>query len=140
MDIIEEGFGFMLAFGDISWVPVLYSLQARYLVDNPVELSGIRTAVIVVLFGTSAMSLLYTCMWNKIFLDWCSFDTFYLQFCILKMCLPKSVLNFRRQKLQFTSDSPSLLNSFVHSYWICHISWIKLSKGQVQNWSWLWGI
>lgn len=62
MDIIEEGFGFMLAFGDISWVPVLYSLQARYLVDNPVELSGIRTAVIVVLFGTSAMSLLYTCM------------------------------------------------------------------------------
>lgn len=62
MDIIEEGFGFMLAFGDISWVPVLYSLQARYLVDNPVELSGIRTAVIVVLFGTSAMSLLYTCI------------------------------------------------------------------------------
>ena len=62
MDIIEEGFGFMLAFGDISWVPVLYSLQARYLVDNPVELSGIRTTVIVVLFGTSAMSLLYTCI------------------------------------------------------------------------------
>ena len=62
MDIIEEGFGFMLAFGDISWVPVLYSLQARYLVDNPVELSSIRTAVIVVLFGTSAMSLLYTCI------------------------------------------------------------------------------
>lgn len=62
MDIIEEGFGFMLAFGDISWVPVLYSLQARYLVDNPVELSGIRTAVIVILFGTSAMSLLYTCI------------------------------------------------------------------------------
>ena len=62
MDIIEEGFGFMLAFGDISWVPVLYSLQARYLVDNPIELNGIRTAAIVVLFGTSAISLLYTCI------------------------------------------------------------------------------
>lgn len=50
MDIIEEGFGFMLAFGDISWVPVLYSLQARYLVDNPNKLHWITTAAIIVLF------------------------------------------------------------------------------------------
>ncbi len=51
MDIIEEGFGFMLAFGDISWVPVMYSLQARYLVDNPVKLPWTATTAIVVLFG-----------------------------------------------------------------------------------------
>ncbi|KAJ7374224.1 hypothetical protein OS493_007298 [Desmophyllum pertusum] len=51
MDIIEEGFGFMLAFGDISWVPVMYSLQARYLVDNPVKLSWTTTTAIVALFG-----------------------------------------------------------------------------------------
>lgn len=50
MDITTEGFGFMLAFGDISWVPVMYSLQARYLVDNPVKLPWTTTAAIVILF------------------------------------------------------------------------------------------
>ena len=38
MDIIHDGFGFMLAFGDLAWVPFTYSLQARYLVDHPVNL------------------------------------------------------------------------------------------------------
>jgi hypothetical protein len=31
MDITTDGFGFMLAFGDLSWVPFVYSGQARYL-------------------------------------------------------------------------------------------------------------
>ena len=36
MDITTDGFGFMLAFGDLAWVPFIYSLQARYLVaDDP---------------------------------------------------------------------------------------------------------
>eukprot|EP00047_Mylnosiga_fluctuans_P002604 m.225158 g.225158 ORF g.225158 m.225158 type:complete len:423 (+) comp11222_c0_seq1:25-1293(+) len=39
MDIVQDGFGFMLAFGDLAWVPFVYSLQARYLVDHPVNLS-----------------------------------------------------------------------------------------------------
>ena len=34
-DIIEEGFGFMLAFGNLAWLPFTYSLQARFLADNP---------------------------------------------------------------------------------------------------------
>jgi Delta14-sterol reductase len=34
MDITTDGFGFMLAFGDLAWVPFIYSLQARYLVDH----------------------------------------------------------------------------------------------------------
>lgn len=38
MDITTDGFGMMLAFGDLSWVPILYSLQARYLATHPVEL------------------------------------------------------------------------------------------------------
>ena len=38
MDVIHDGFGFMLAFGDLAWVPFTYSLQARFLVDNPVHL------------------------------------------------------------------------------------------------------
>jgi len=33
MDITTDGFGFMLAFGDLAWVPFTYSLQARILVD-----------------------------------------------------------------------------------------------------------
>mmetsp|Transcript_16822 Transcript_16822/g.22563 ORF Transcript_16822/g.22563 Transcript_16822/m.22563 type:complete len:443 (-) Transcript_16822:37-1365(-) len=39
MDITTDGFGFMLAFGDLAWVPFTYSLQSRYLVDNDPHLS-----------------------------------------------------------------------------------------------------
>lgn len=38
MDITTDGFGFMLAFGDLTLVPFTYSLQARYLSVSPVEL------------------------------------------------------------------------------------------------------
>ena len=38
MDIIHDGFGFMLAFGDLAWVPFIYCTQARYLVDHPLDL------------------------------------------------------------------------------------------------------
>ncbi len=38
MDIVHDGFGFMLAFGDLAWVPFTYSMQARYLVDHPTHL------------------------------------------------------------------------------------------------------
>lgn len=31
MDITTDGFGFMLSFGDLAWVPWAYTLQARYL-------------------------------------------------------------------------------------------------------------
>lgn len=35
MDIVHDGLGFMLVFGDLVWVPFTYSLQAKYLVDYP---------------------------------------------------------------------------------------------------------
>lgn len=38
MDITTDGFGFMLAFGDLAWLPFIYSLQARYLSVYPVQL------------------------------------------------------------------------------------------------------
>jgi delta14-sterol reductase len=38
MDITTDGFGFMLAFGDLVWVPFIYSLQARYLAVYPLSL------------------------------------------------------------------------------------------------------
>eukprot|EP01138_Halocafeteria_seosinensis_P010917 gb/GECG01011150.1/.p1 GENE.gb/GECG01011150.1/~~gb/GECG01011150.1/.p1 ORF type:complete len:434 (+),score=27.22 gb/GECG01011150.1/:1-1302(+) len=49
MDITTDGFGVMLAFGDLSWVPVLYSLQARYLASHPVHLSLAAVAGICLL-------------------------------------------------------------------------------------------
>jgi len=39
MDIVHDGFGFMLAFGDLVWVPFMYSLQARYALEHSVEWS-----------------------------------------------------------------------------------------------------
>ncbi|XP_078673907.1 delta(14)-sterol reductase TM7SF2-like isoform X1 [Branchiostoma floridae x Branchiostoma belcheri] len=49
-DITTEGFGFMLAFGDLAWVPFTYSLQARYLVDHPEhDLTNVQAALIVLL-------------------------------------------------------------------------------------------
>lgn len=38
MDMTTDGLGFMLSFGDIVWVPFLYSTQCRYLAIHPVQL------------------------------------------------------------------------------------------------------
>ena len=46
MDITSDGFGFMLALA-ITIEPFLYSLQARYLVFNPIELGSFYTALIL---------------------------------------------------------------------------------------------
>lgn len=47
MDITTDGFGFMLSFGDLVWVPFTFALQARYLAFTPVVLGPVRSAVIV---------------------------------------------------------------------------------------------
>ena len=47
MDITTDGFGFMLVFGDLAWVPFTYSLQARYLVDNDPNLSALALSTVV---------------------------------------------------------------------------------------------
>lgn len=39
IDIAHDHFGFYLAWGDCVWLPWLYTLQAFYLVQNPVKLS-----------------------------------------------------------------------------------------------------
>lgn len=33
-DIVNDRFGFMLAFGDLAWVPLTYALQAFYLIEH----------------------------------------------------------------------------------------------------------
>lgn len=49
MDITHDGFGFMLAFGDLVWVPFVYSLQAFYLVNHPNEISWPTASAIIIL-------------------------------------------------------------------------------------------
>lgn len=51
MDITTDGFGFMLAFGDLVWVPFTYSLSARYLAVHPVQLGLPHTAAILAVQG-----------------------------------------------------------------------------------------
>ncbi|KAG8722996.1 erg24, C-14 sterol reductase [Ceratobasidium sp. 428] len=51
MDITTDGFGFMLSIGDLAWVPFTYSLQARYLAANPIELGLFWTTVIFIIHG-----------------------------------------------------------------------------------------
>ncbi|OLL26483.1 Delta(14)-sterol reductase, partial [Neolecta irregularis DAH-3] len=48
MDITTDGFGFMLSFGDLSWVPTTYSLQARYLSLFPRDFSTKMMAMVIV--------------------------------------------------------------------------------------------
>ncbi|KAF4459222.1 Delta(14)-sterol reductase [Fusarium albosuccineum] len=52
MDIITDGMGFMLSFGDIVWVPFLYSTQCRYLSVYPVHLGWTKVGVIGSVFAT----------------------------------------------------------------------------------------
>jgi Delta14-sterol reductase len=51
MDIVTDGFGFMLAVGDLLWVPFVYSLQARYLAFRPKELGMLATLAILAVNG-----------------------------------------------------------------------------------------
>ncbi|KAL2074306.1 hypothetical protein VTL71DRAFT_8084 [Oculimacula yallundae] len=47
MDITTDGFGFMLSFGDLVWVPFVYSLQAKYLATYPLTLGPLGTAGVI---------------------------------------------------------------------------------------------
>eukprot|EP00906_Rhabdomonas_costata_P005761 RCo008564 len=48
-DVTTDGFGFMLAQGNIAWVPFTYSLQARFLVDYPVHMPAWALVAILAL-------------------------------------------------------------------------------------------
>lgn len=47
MDIVTDGFGFMLAFGDLTIVPFTYSLQARFLSSSTEQLGPIKISLIL---------------------------------------------------------------------------------------------
>lgn len=40
MDIVHDGFGFMLCFGDLTWVPFTYTLKTKFLAYHPVKLAN----------------------------------------------------------------------------------------------------
>ncbi|RKP34806.1 C-14 sterol reductase [Dimargaris cristalligena] len=47
MDVTTDGFGWMLSFGDLAWVPFIFSIQARYLALEPVLLGPVGTGLVV---------------------------------------------------------------------------------------------
>lgn len=47
MDITTDGFGFMLANGLLTWLPMNYSLQARFLADFPVDMSLTHSLIVI---------------------------------------------------------------------------------------------
>jgi len=51
IDLIADGFGMMLSFGDLVWVPFTYSLQTRYLSVYPVELGLTGVAGVLAVQG-----------------------------------------------------------------------------------------
>lgn len=51
MDITMDGFGCMLAFGDLAWVPFIYANQARYLAVHPQTLGPLGIVVMLVILG-----------------------------------------------------------------------------------------
>uniref|UniRef100_A0A8C9J327 Delta(14)-sterol reductase TM7SF2 n=1 Tax=Panthera tigris altaica TaxID=74533 RepID=A0A8C9J327_PANTA len=51
MDITHDGFGFMLAFGDLAWVPFTYSLQAQFLLHHPQPLGLPMASAICLING-----------------------------------------------------------------------------------------
>ncbi|XP_016149245.1 lamin-B receptor-like isoform X2 [Sinocyclocheilus grahami] len=51
MDIVYDGFGFMLTFGDLTFVPFTFTCQAYYLVSHPNELSVFWIITLITMNG-----------------------------------------------------------------------------------------
>ncbi|EEQ83763.1 Delta(14)-sterol reductase erg24B [Blastomyces dermatitidis] len=47
MDVIMDGFGFMLSFGDLVWVPFIFSIQTRYLAVYPLHVGPQGIAMVL---------------------------------------------------------------------------------------------
>ncbi|ORX36826.1 putative C-14 sterol reductase [Kockovaella imperatae] len=51
IDITTDGFGFMLAFGDLVWLPFTYGVSIRYLAFAPKDLSPLAVVAILAVEG-----------------------------------------------------------------------------------------
>ncbi|KAK0630876.1 delta(14)-sterol reductase like protein [Bombardia bombarda] len=52
IDITTDGFGFMLSFGDLVWVPFLYTYQTRYLAIHPQTLGPLGLVTVGAVLAT----------------------------------------------------------------------------------------
>ncbi|KAJ0061849.1 hypothetical protein NL108_012513, partial [Boleophthalmus pectinirostris] len=75
MDIVHDGFGFMLVFGDLVWVPFTYSLQAAFLVVHPQSLSWFGAAVIIALNGNIIPFVTFVYFFILVLISVSSFST-----------------------------------------------------------------
>ena len=75
MDIIHEGFGYMLIVGDLAWVPFLYNLQTRFILEHPHQWHWLCLA------GMFFLNCKYLIHWSIDFivLSDCSIHVFILQ-------------------------------------------------------------
>lgn len=64
MDVVTDGFGYMLAFGDLALVPWAYSLQARYLSMNYIEL-GTPAVVGIIALAASGYYIFHSANQQK---------------------------------------------------------------------------
>ncbi|KAF9915376.1 erg24, C-14 sterol reductase [Lobosporangium transversale] len=48
MDITTDGFGFMLANGLLTWLPMNYCIQARYLATFPLDMGLVHCALVII--------------------------------------------------------------------------------------------
>jgi hypothetical protein len=69
MDITHDGFGFMLAFGDLAWVPFLYCLQPRYLEETGFNLPWYCLAPIALIMGTLLTLFICLFFFFKVYLE-----------------------------------------------------------------------
>ena len=56
IDICHDHFGWMLSWGDLVWLPYMYTLQGLYLLYNPVELSTVF-ALFVLTLGVTGYAI-----------------------------------------------------------------------------------
>jgi len=55
MDIVVDGFGYMLCFGDLTWVPFIYTLKTRFLLLNPQHHDNIYLGFCMGMFAVGYM-------------------------------------------------------------------------------------
>ena len=152
MDIVHDGFGFMLVFGDLAWVPFTYGMQAAFLVVHPQALSSLGAAAIIALNGNHVCSLIYqavTCFIHGKYGDVniCLFATRYWILCLQKIQLTeepvqtrpytskcrKSVLFYKhktKDKLSNLSFTTELFVCFstraLNTFWVWSLKWFVL--------------
>lgn len=80
MDIVHDGFGFMLVFGDLAWVPFTYSLQAAFLVVHPQTLSSLGAALIIALNGNHVSALFHQAVICRV--SWLKMLAMLIFFCL----------------------------------------------------------